>query len=182
MEHEKKYYLVRRSGSDIKTFCGTIRKDPAVPLFYPEGKDYSYGFCPDHVFESEKTANAFAEKLFERQQELEPSYLKDSILSDDSAFAKLSEMKKYIDSQLSAFAGYVPVSFCDVHASGIQIRGTNTSVEGYYMVQVTVPYSFCGYMEKAQEFVNEYKAYYGNKDCVDFAKDFIANGKKYGWD
>lgn len=182
MEHEKKYYLVRRRGNQIKIFCGNIRKEAAVPLFYPDGKNYGYGFCPDHVFETEDAANAFAEKLFARQQELEPSFLKDSMLSDDTAFAKLSEIKKYIDSQLSAFAGYLPVSFCDVSAGGVQIRGTNTSVEGYYMVQVTIPYSFCGYMEQAKEFVKEYKAYYGSKDCVKLAKDFIACGKKYGWD
>ena len=183
---EKKFWLVQheRNSDKVKVLCGKIifRAGIRSPFFRPDDSEYLLGFCPDHVFETEEAANAFAEKLFERKQELGNSYLKDSMLADDSAFAKLVEMKKYIDSELSAFAGYIPVNFCDVSAGGIQIRGTNQSTDGYFMVQTTVPYSFCGYMEKAEEFVKNYKEYYGNADTVNEAKKFIWFGEKYGWD
>lgn len=181
----KKYYLVRRASNgshDVKVFCGTIKTSGIYPMFIPDGYRAGYGFCPDHVFETEEAANAFAEKLFERVEELGNSYLKDSTFMNDKAFEKLIEIRDYINTELSAFEGYIPACFSDVSSGGILIQGMNEAVRGYAMATVKVPHSFQGYKELAKEFVQKYREYYSDKERVKSAQDFIADGEKYGWD
>jgi len=96
--------------------------------------------------------------------------------------AKFAEIRAFIAAQLTDHPNFVGVDFCDVTASGIQIRGHHKEVTSYtYGEQITVKYDLSNAQEAAQQFVAMWKEQDTDAHLAGY-KGFLAEGERWGWD
>ena len=87
-----------------------------------------------------------------------------------------------IKKKLKGYENFLGIDFCDVSASGIQIRGHHKNIKGYtYGEQPTIKYDFSNINEVIKEFV---LMWWEKDNDAEIAKekDLISFGEKYGWD
>ena len=107
-------------------------------------------------------------------------YLRDNILNEHND--KLIHIEQVITNQLTEYENFDGIDFCDVSASGIQIRGHHKQINEYtYGKQPTIKYDFSNYLECIDEFVEMWKEYDTPKNVRD-EQWFIKQGEMYGWD
>lgn len=107
-------------------------------------------------------------------------------------FLKLDILEKYIkqlmyiESEINkcliGFENFNGIDFCDVHASGIQIRGHHKQIKGYtFGDQPTIKYDFSNIEEVILEFIDMWRKN-DRPDSVRKYQEFLSWGEKYGWD
>lgn len=96
------------------------------------------------------------------------------------------EQCEYIKTQifkyLKDYPNLVKIDLIDVSAGAIQISGLHKEVSGYYYVtaDIMLEYDFSNADEVVFDFVKCWKRDDNSKKLSDF-KDFIWQGKKWGW-
>lgn len=97
-------------------------------------------------------------------------------------YSKLVEIEISIIEQLSDYPNFDGIDFCDVCASGIQIRGHHKLVRGYcFGSQPTIEYDFSNYKDCITEFVEMWKSK-DNKKVLEQYNSFLEAGDRWGWD
>jgi len=90
----------------------------------------------------------------------------------------LLKIEKDINKLLKGFEDFEGIDFCDVSASGIQIRGHHKKIKGYtYGKQPTIKYDFSNKDEIVMEFVS---MWYKHDKPSEISRElsFIADGEK----
>ena len=105
-----------------------------------------------------------------------------SILTLEKYKGELVKIEKEISERLKEYPNFLGVSFCDVHAGGIQILGYHKEIKNHtYGNVITIAYDFSNKDEVANEFVEMWKAQ-DNPESVNKLKFILDYGDKYGWD
>lgn len=108
------------------------------------------------------------------------SYLSDFTI--DNYKDKLIYIQNTIMEQLKDYPNFNGVSFSDVSAGGIQIKGHHMKINGYhYGDSPTIEYDFSNAEECIKIFIDGWKKVDNPDDYNSFIK-FIEDGEKYGWD
>ena len=143
-------------------------------------KDQNLSFVPYKLFETHEEATAFANLLRERKKYLGNSDLKMNYF--ENKFEELKKIYDYVTFRLKYVEGFDHVCFVDVSAGGVYLNGLNSKLPGTYGVFILLPYDLPFNKEMLDNFVKYYIEYYSKQENIDFMKDFIEQGKKYGWD
>lgn len=141
---------------------------------------FSQGFLWENIFldyeEAKKTAKARNTRLFSFRHE---PFISDKMLEEHYDDFKRTET--LIDKLLSGFENYDGIDFCDVQASGIQVRIHHKCIRGYtYGQQKTIRYDFSNINEIPFDVVREFIRI-DEPSAILSEQDFIREGEKYGW-
>ncbi len=91
-------------------------------------------------------------------------------------------IKTQIFKHLKDYPNLTKVDLLDVSAGGVQVSGTHKEISGYYYVTANtlLEYDFSNADEVVFDFVKCWKCDDDPEKIRNF-KDFIFQGKKYGW-
>ena len=157
---------------------------PMIQFFKDDGglEDFKQSFDKKSLFDNEQDALMrleYLDKIYNK------TFLRKPFLNEDKLAPHLNELiqiEREITHRLDGFPNFAGIDFCDVSASGIQIRGFHVQVKGYsYGNQITIKYDFSNYLECIDNFVEMWKEH-DKPEKVRGYQSFIADGEKYGWD
>ena len=97
-------------------------------------------------------------------------------------FDKLMYIQDEIYNGLSEYENFKSIDFCDVSASGIQVRLSHKQIERYtYGKQITIEYDFSNYLDVPSQVIKVWKEI-DTPEKVDAQQRFIEDGERWGWD
>lgn len=95
---------------------------------------------------------------------------------------QFEHIEKTIKEALKLYENFDGIDFCDVNASGIQVRGHHKEVKNYsYGWQPTIKYDFSNVDEVIKDFIDMWKHCDTPTELEKF-KLFIKIGEECGWD
>lgn len=145
---------------------------------------WRFHFKWENLFTDSKDAKKYANEINQLYDSFRHKpYVSYSILKEHKdVFINIENL---VNKLLDGFENYDGIDFCDVGASGIQIRIHHKMIKGYtYGKQHTILYDFSnvadGGVEMAMTVVKEFLDN-DNDDSIRQELDMIADGEKYGW-